>query len=212
MSVMFGKSMLVVGAVASIAGSAAAGTMNLNYVGENFQSSISAPGTWTISGTNLHVALLGFSNGTDQGQVVTPATIQGDILTGGFRVESYWNGVGNLGGSLNPSNDPVAYESTTFFGQQFDYVSGDNLPYSNGIEPLTGIDLNTNGFGTGRYVSAFFMVFEGTGNVVFGNDTSGTTTIAPNGVLGEFPAEFVPAPGAFALAGLAGVAAVRRKR
>jgi len=191
--------------IAAIAVGAAIAHADTGYVIENGGNS------WSL-GPDLSVTLLGFKD-TTPGQTVTNADIMSDIDAGSGNVFGLFNGVGNLGGDLDAAGDVAAYESTTFFAQQFTFGSGDNLPYSNDIDAFTSAELTTDGFGSGRYISVFFLVHSGT--VVFGNDGGGTSTAGGNGALGAFPASFdpeVPAPGSLALLGLAGLAGARRRR
>lgn len=164
--------------------------------------------TWTFG--DLYVGLVGF-NATPGSQTISEADILADISAGGAsRVVGLFNGVGNLGSSLNISGGIAAYEAQTFFSPQFTFGSGDNLPFSNGIDPFTTVELDADG---GRYVSVFFVLFEGDSNLVFTGDVSGTATLNANGAMGEFPT-FIPEPASAALlaAGLGLVGCRRRRR
>lgn len=72
---------------------------------------------------------MGFGPGATPFQTVTPQDILDDIaVVGASRVSGLFDGVGNLGSSLNSSAGDAAYEDNTFFGTQFEFLSGDNLP------------------------------------------------------------------------------------
>lgn len=164
--------------------------------------------TWTL-GDNF-VGLIGFSS-TPTGQTITEQDILDDIQAGGAsRVVGVFNGVDNLGSGLNLGSGTVAdYESTTFFSSRLDFATGDKLPYSNGIDPFTAVDLlgaNT------RFVAVAFVVFEGSGNLVFRGDSGGTATLNANGSSGAFPAPLIPEPSAVVLVGLASAGLCSRRR
>jgi hypothetical protein len=197
------KHSLATVSVVAVAATTASASVSIGYVAEQ------SGNTWSL-GNDTYVGLMGFKQ-TAQGQTITAADILGDI-SAPSRVIELGNGVGNLGSSLNTSGGVGAYESTTFFGSQFDFLTGDKLPFSNDIDVFTGVDLTTDGFGSGRYVSVVFVFFTGSSNLVFTGDVGGSATLSANGSLGAFPAQLVPAPGAAMLAGLAGLTAVRRRR
>lgn len=197
-SCVLGVAAVVVAGTGSVS---SAGLSQLGYTVEN------GGNTWTFG--DQFVGLVGFRN-TPGGVTVTADDILGDVTVGGSRITGLFNGVDNLGSSLDLGSGTIEdYESNTFFPSRLTFANGDNLPFSNDIDIFTAVTLDADNT---SFISVFFVVFDGGGPVILNGGIGGTATIGTNGNLGEFPASFVPAPSSAGLLALSGLIASRRRR
>jgi len=171
------------------AANASVSTTDMGYTVENYRLSIEQPGTWTLTNGNA-IALVGLSD-TLGIQIVTDQDILDHIVNGQDAVVALYNGVHTLGHNLKYLGQDITtladiqgYESLAYFNARLIYHTGDNLPFSNGLDIFTG--LTVDGSAT-RYAGAFFIEFDPTTDLIFQGEQGEQATLSANGVLGAFP-------------------------